>query len=206
MKKFGAHEIVIGYNHAFGKDREGSIEALRMLGEEHDFNVTVIEPVEYNGQNISSTRIRKALQEGKVSQAAEMLGRSYALSGKVVKGKGIGKEISIPTANLEVNDERKLIPKNGIYIVKVLVEGNWYNGLINIGTNPTFDSHDLSLEVNIFDFNKDIYNQEISISFIEKIRDERKFADLSKLSKQLEQDKKAALKIINNKTSWNHQK
>ncbi len=197
VKKFGAREIVIGYDHAFGKDRAGSIETLYALGDKHNFNVTVVEPVQYNGEKISSTRIRRVIKAGNVSEAAEMLGRCYALFGEVIRGKGIGTEISIPTANLKVNDERKLIPKNGIYIVRVSVRGERYNGLINIGTNPTFSYNDFSLEVNIFDFSEDIYGETIKVEFIERLRDEIKFESVDVLVEQIKEDKNKCIEFFN---------
>ena len=198
VNRLGAKEIVIGYDHAFGRDREGSIETLHKLGERYGYNVTVIEPIDYKGEKISSTRIRKVLYDGRITEASEMLGRYYSISGEVIKGKGVGRDINIPTANIKINDERKLIPKNGIYLIRSWVKGNCYNGLLYIGTNPTFNSSQFSIEANIFDFSEDIYGETIEIEFLKRIRDEIKFYNKDALIEQINKDKEEGIKFFNN--------
>jgi len=146
--------------------------------------------------SISSTRIRRALSSGDITDALKMLGRNYLFSGNVIKGKGIGKDINIPTANIKIDDESKLIPKNGIYICKIIVKGKMHNGLLNIGVNPTFNSHKLSIEANIFNFNDSIYDEKITVEIIKRLRDEKRFEDIESLVQQIQKDKEECLKFF----------
>ncbi len=196
VDKFNIKEIVIGYNHAFGRDRNGSIETLKKLSEKFSYNITIVEPVMYMDGLISSTRIRKALNSGDIADALRMLGRNYLFSGNVIKGKGIGKAINIPTANIKIDDELKLIPKNGIYICKIIVKGKMYNGLLNIGVNPTFNSHKLSIEANIFNFNDSIYDEKITVEIIKRLRDEKRFENIESLVQQIQKDKEKCMKFF----------
>jgi riboflavin kinase/FMN adenylyltransferase len=196
VKKLRVKEFVIGHNHAFGNDRKGSIKTLELLSKKFNFNVTVVDPVDYKETLISSTRIRNAIRVGNIYDARCMLGRNYSFSGKVVRGKRRLLEFNIPTANIKPNNSKKLIPKDGIYIAKILVKGDIYRGLLNIGTNPTFNEKELSLEANIFDFQDNIYDEEIIVEVIERLRDERKFVSAEELVKQIQKDKEECVKFF----------
>lgn len=196
VNKFKSKEIVIGYNHAFGKDREGSIDTLNKLSKKFNYNITLVTPVKYKGELISSSRIRKALKNGEVYDVSQMFGRNYSFSGRIIKGKGIGKTINIPTANIKIDNDTKLIPKKGTYIVKISVKGKMYNGLLNIGTKPTFNFQKISMEANIFDFNDNIYNEKITVEVIKHLRDEIKFENVEALVRQIQKDKKECTKFF----------
>lgn len=197
FEKVGVSEFVIGYDHQFGRDREGTIETIEKLGKELGFDSHVVTKQEMGDVTISSTLIRKTLfEDGNVKQAAEYLNRRYLLNGIVTHGDQRGKPIGFPTANLKPEHENKVIPKNGVYAVKVRVEGDWHGGMMNIGVRPTFEGQERTLEVNIFDFDKDIYGQTIQVRFIDRIRDEMKFEGIEDLKSQLNKDKKETLKLI----------
>ncbi|MCR4416415.1 MAG: bifunctional riboflavin kinase/FAD synthetase [Ignavibacteria bacterium] len=197
VNKIGLHTVVVGTDHHFGKNREGNPEILTELGRAFDFNVVKVEPLILDGQKISSTRIRKALMNGNVKFANEMLGKKYVLKGKVVKGNQRGATIGFPTANIEVNSKDKLIPARGVYFVEVdLVEKSFY-GMMNIGYRPTFNNtSELMLEVHIFYFDGNIYDEPITIRFIERLRDEKKFNTIEELKSQLQFDKQECFKRI----------
>ena len=196
-KKIGVSEFVIGYDHHFGKDREGSIETVEDLGRELGFDAYVVSKQEVGAQTVSSTAIRKAIsEEGNVEQAAEFLQRPYRLNGMVVHGDKRGKEIGFPTANIKPQDDRKIIPKVGVYAVKVRFEDNWYGGMMNIGYRPTFEGEEETLEVNLFDFDEDIYGKEVQVRFLSRIRDEQKFSGMDELKVQLKKDREESLKIL----------
>lgn len=195
--KIGVSEFVIGYDHHFGRDREGTIETIENLGRELGFDAYVVSKQEMEHVTISSTVIRKTLaEEGDVKTAAEFLGRKYLLNGIVMHGDERGKTIGYPTANLKPEHENKVIPKNGVYAVKVRVGTEWYGGMMNIGVRPTFDDPERTLEVHIFDFNKDIYGETIQVRFIDRIRDEQKFNGVEELKAQLDADKQKSLEIL----------
>ena len=182
--------LVIGYDHRFGSNREGNIDTLKQFASTLQFEVEEIPAQEVNQLNISSTRIRKAIDEGDIYTANEFLGYSFFMTGKVVKGKQLGRTIGYPTANVFVEDADKLIPKIGVYAVNVVVKGQRYKGMLNIGTNPTTDSDNkIKIEVNIFDFDKDIYGEDIKLEFVKWIRNEEKFANLEELKQALANDK-----------------
>ncbi len=182
----GAKEIFVGYNYRFGKGRKGDIRMLKELGEEFGFVVREIEQVSLNGEVISSTRIRQLLKNGEVEAAAKFLGRPYALCGIVVKGDGRGKGLGFPTANIA--SRHAIIPSNGVYAVKFFVRDRLYNGVVNIGMRPTFETKTLAIEVHIFDFDEDIYGEEVTIYFIRKIREEKKFSGPEELKTQIRKD------------------
>lgn len=191
--------LVIGYNHHFGRNREGSFEHLKEYGPLYGFEVEEIPAKDIDSIEISSTKIRHALQEGDVKTANSYLGHDFSLTGRVVDGKKIGREIGYPTANIFVEDKYKIIPADGVYAVKVRHSGNIYGGMLNIGNNPTVNGKHKTIEVNIFDFNKDIYEEDATIYFIERLRDEVKFNGLEELKDQLALDKINSLRILNNK-------
>ncbi len=186
--------LVIGYDHRFGSNREGNIETLKELSKVYDFHVEEIPAQEINQLNVSSTRIRKAIEEGDIVTANDFLGYHFFITGTVVKGKQLGRTIGYPTANVFVDNVDKLMPKIGVYAVNVVIDGAKYKGMLNIGTNPTTDSdNNIKIEVNIFDFDKDIYGKNIKVEFVKWIRNEEKFANLDELKEALANDKIACL-------------
>lgn len=210
VNKIGTKKLVIGYDHHFGRNREGSFEDLNELAPLYDFEVEKIPEQDINDVAVSSTKIRNALLEGNVKTAADFSGYCYSLSGRVVQGKKLGRTLGYPTANIHIEEDYKLIPANGIYAVHVRlgksspvfvsgkpVENNWMKGMLSIGHRPTFDNGDRSIEVNIFDFDRDIYGEEITICFVDRIRDEMKFESAEALVKEIERDKIKSLKLLN---------
>ena len=190
----GAKEIFVGSNYRFGKGRKGNIQMLRDLGKELGFIVREVEQVSLNSEVISSTRIRQLLINGDVEHAAKLLGRPYALCGVVIKGDGRGKGLGFPTANLA--PRHSLIPSNGVYAVRLLVRDKYYDGIVNIGLRPTFDAKSMAIEVHIFDFNEDIYGEEMTVYFANKIREEKKFDSADSLIGQITKDISAAKTIL----------
>lgn len=196
--KIGVSEFVIGYDHHFGRNREGTIETIERLGRELGYDSYVVSKREIGDQTVSSTAIRKALSvEGNVEQAAEFLQRPYRLNGTVVHGDKRGKQIGYPTANIKPEHPKKIIPKNGVYAVKVRIDDNWHNGMMNIGLRPTFEGKEPTLEVHLFDFSRDIYGMEVQVRFYHRIREEKKFDGIETLRQQLEKDEEAARKLLN---------
>ncbi len=193
-KGLNTKTLVIGYDHRFGSSREGNIDTLKKLAPPNNFIVEEILAEEINQINISSTRIRKAIDEGDLDTANSFLGYSFFITGKVVKGKQLGRTLGYPTANIYVEDPDKLLPKIGVYSVNILLNKK-YRGMLNIGLNPTTDiDKKLKIEVNIFDFNEDIYEKEVTIEFVKRIRDEKKFANLDELKAAMAEDKIECLK------------
>ncbi len=196
VEKVQPVKIMTGYDHHFGKDRQGGFEQLGHMGKQYGFDVEQVEAQYVNDARVSSTKIRKLLEGGKVLAANGFLGYEYSITGTVVSGKSIGRNIGFPTANIEVADEYKLIAAVGVYACRVEYMGTVYKGMSNIGYRPTIDHGALTIEVNIFDFNSEIYGEEITIYFVDRMRDERKFKDLDALTEQLVKDKKHALKLL----------
>jgi len=188
--------FVIGYDHRFGKNREGSIKDLQRGAEIFDYTLQEIEAKEVQESIISSTKIRTALKLGDVALAKNYLGRPYGISGKVIRGLGRGKTFGFPTANLEIQNQEKLIPKNGVYVVNVYWRYAKYQGTMNIGTNPTFDLKKKSIEVHILNFDNNIYQEILDVQFHHFLREERKFNSAEELQKQLKIDSKNAKKKI----------
>ena len=189
VEKLQVKHLIVGYDHTFGKNRSGDFSLLKKMGPELGFEVEQVEAVSYKEVNISSTQIRNALSAGNVIFANEMLGYNYSLSGTVVHGKKIGRTIGYPTANIEV-DDLKLLPKKGAYIVDVFVKNQHYKGMLSIGTNPTVNGKNVSVEVYILDFDEDIYDQEISVNFRDFLHEEIKFNGLEELMIRLDEDKR----------------
>ncbi|SMP09281.1 bifunctional riboflavin kinase/FAD synthetase [Chryseobacterium profundimaris] len=181
--------LIIGYDHSFGKNKSGNFELLQKLSKELDFEVEQMEAINIHENNISSTKVRNALLAGNIADANEMLGYPYSVSGTVVHGKKIGRTIGYPTANIET-DSVKLLPKKGAYIVEVLVKGKLYKGMLSIGTNPTVNGEKLTVEVYILDFEEDIYDEKITVTFRDFLHDEIKFEGLEKLIERLDEDKR----------------
>ncbi|MAU58511.1 MAG: riboflavin biosynthesis protein RibF [Flavobacteriaceae bacterium] len=197
IKKLNVNKIILGYDHRFGKNRESSVEDLIQLGIAYNFKVEVIDAKKINSINISSTKIRKAIQTGDVDKANLYLGKYFEINGNVVKGKGIGKKIGFPTANIIIKENYKLIPNKGVYLIKAKIKNRSYYGMMNIGNRPTLNGKNETLEVNIFNFNENIYGKSLSIFFLNKIRNEIKFDSIEKLSNQLQKDKDYCKVLIN---------
>lgn len=190
-------KLVIGYDHRFGKGRSGDIRVLSAAASEGEFDVEEISARDIDHIAISSTKIRKALEEGRLELAEEFMGHPYFLHAQVIEGKQLGRTIGYPTANLKTAEE-KLIPRAGVYFVKVEFEAQWHYGMLNIGTNPTTDADDsVKIEVHLFDYNRDIYFKSVRLQFIQRLRDEKKFDSLSELIAALDADKKDCLQLIN---------
>jgi len=195
--KIGLSKLLIGYDHLFGKDRQGNAELLNKLSRELNFEVVTIEALQKDDVIVSSTKIRKALIDGNLELANKMLNYNYFVFGTVVKGDGRGKRIGYPTANIKPESPNKLIPARGVYLVSSVIDWNKYYGMANIGFRPTFtDSTELTLEVNYFDFDKDIYNKALSVEFLSFIREERKFESLENFQKQLDKDKQICIEKV----------
>ncbi len=197
IDKLNISKIIIGYDHRFGKNRTADINDLIEFGSKYNFDVEQIDAKLINETTISSTKIRKALDDGNISIANNFLGYKYLLCGKVVKGNQIGRTIGFPTANLHINEDYKLIPKNGVYFVKSTIDNANFYGLLNIGNRPTVDGKNQTIEVHFLDFSEDIYNTIITIELIDFIRDEEKFDSLEALKNQIKKDKDIALTKIN---------
>ena len=191
-------KIIIGYDHRFGKNRAADINDLIQFGTKYNFEVEQISAQELNEIAISSTKIRTALNEGNINLANNYLGYLYSFSGKVIKGKQIGRTIGFPTANIEIQEPLKLLPKNGVYIVKCLINNQVVNGIMNIGNRPTVNGTSQSIEVHLLNFDKDIYGLEITVKMIDFIRNEQKFENLDQLKSQIQNDKIQAIKFFNN--------
>ena len=198
VDKIGTKKLVIGYDHKFGKNRSGSFEELKKDSPIYGFEVEEIPKQMIENNAVSSTKIRKALFEGRVEIANDYLGRPFCFHGTVIEGDKIGRTLDFPTANIEVGFNHKLIPAEGIYAVKVKIEQAYYKGMLNIGFRPTFGGTQKRVEVNIFNFDQNIYGKEILIEFYHKIRSEIKFENLKALKSQLQSDKIEAQQILKN--------
>lgn len=196
VDQFHIQKIIIGHDHRFGRNRTANIDDLIAFGAEYGFEVEQISAQEIQDVSVSSTKIRKALDEGNIALANDYLGYPYFLTGEVVKGKQLGRTIGFPTANLNIEEDYKKIPKNGVYIVKTFIDNAAVFGMMNIGFNPTVNGEKQTIEVNLFDFDADIYGQKLEISLLEYIREEQKFGSVDLLKEQLKQDKKTALDFV----------
>jgi riboflavin kinase/FMN adenylyltransferase len=196
VDKFKIQKIIIGHDHRFGRNRTANIDDLIAFGAEYGFEVEQISAKEIQDVSVSSTKIRKALNEGNMTLANEYLGYNYFLSGEVVKGKQLGRTIGFPTANIQIDEDYKLIPKNGVYAVKAIIEQKEVFGMMNIGFNPTVNGEKQTIEVHLFDFDADIYGQKIAVSLLHYLREEQKFGSLDLLIEQLNQDKINALGLL----------
>ena len=190
-------KIIVGYNHRFGKNRSADINVLKDFSLKYDFEVLEIKAFEVKNIKISSTKIRDAIQQGNIKLCNNYLGYNFNINGDVVKGKSIGKSIGFPTANIKIVEEYKIMPKNGVYLVRCFFEKEKLYGMMNIGFNPTFGSNDKTLEVNIFDFDKDLYGETIRIEFLNFIREEIKFENVELLQNQLIKDRENCIKHLN---------
>ena len=198
VNKLNVSTLIIGYDHHFGRNREGSFEHLQELAPLYDFVVEEIAAQEIQQVNISSTKIRISLSNGEIYAANQFLGYNYFIKGTVIAGNKMGRTIGFPTANIKVDEWYKLIPSKGVYAVRVTLDERIFDGMLNIGHRPTLNENDNeTIEVNIFNFEEDIYNKEIQIEFYERVRDEQKFDNLEALKKQLEIDKQKVIQILN---------
>jgi riboflavin kinase / FMN adenylyltransferase len=191
-------KIIIGYDHRFGKNRTANIDDLISFGAQYGFEVEQISAQEIDEISISSTKIRTALEEGDIQLANEYLGYSYFLSGTVVKGKQLGRTIGFPTANIALDEEYKLVPQNGVYVVQAEIDGNFIFGMMNIGFNPTVQGKQKTIEAHFFDFEADIYNRKIQVAILQRIRSEKKFETIELLTKQLEEDRSFSRNYLQN--------
>ena len=196
VNSFNIQKIIIGYDHRFGKNRAANIDDLIAFGDKYGFEVEQISAQEVDSVSVSSTKIRDAIANGTMAVANEFLGYNYLLSGKIIKGKQLGRTIGFPTANIKIEENYKLIPKNGVYIVKSIIQEKTVFGIMNIGLNPTVNGEDLSIEVHFLDFDIAIYNTEITVSVIDRIRDEQKFSSIDLLKAQIQKDKNYAISYI----------
>jgi riboflavin kinase/FMN adenylyltransferase len=192
----GIAEEVEGYDHMFGRDREGGIEEMKRVGNEFGFTVEILPPFTVDGEVISSTKIRHLLREGDVRRAARYLGRQYTFDGTVIKGVGRGAVLGFPTANLEPVSQKKLVPKDGVYFVRVALDKENLFGMLNIGNRPTFETdHVRTIEVNLFDFDQMIYGKRLHIQFLQRLRDEVRFASAAELVQRMQVDREECLKL-----------
>lgn len=190
VNQIGISKLIIGYDHHFGRNREGTFEDLLELANLYDFEVEQIEAQEFKDTQVSSTKIRTAIEEGDMKTARHFLGYPFMISGNVVRGAGIGRTLGFKTANIGIKDRFKIIPDNGVYAVLVNIKGTSYKGMLNIGVRPSIkDAGGRSIEVHIFEMDEDLYGLEISVSLLEKIREEKKFENIDLLKQQLEFDK-----------------
>lgn len=201
INKIGLNDLILGYDHMFGKNREGNFNTLESLSVEHSFTVDKVEEFKICGEHLSSTEIRHLLENGKIEKANELLGSEYSFEAEVIEGRKLGKVLGYPTANLELSNDYKLIPKTGIYAVKVQTGGEEYGGMMSIGTNPTVtDDKSVKCEVHIFDFAKDIYGCKVKVRFVEYLRDEKKFDTLEDLMAEMKRDEERCRALTNRET------
>ena len=198
IRDIGVKTLVIGYNHQFGRNRKGNFELLEELAPVYGFDVLEITAKEINEIKVSSTKIRKAIEAGEISTANKYLRYNFSLSGIVVEGEQIGRQMGFPTANIKIVEKHKLLPGNGVYAVKVTIQNYQYKGMLNIGSRPTInnDADCSSIEVHLFGMNEDCYNENIQVEFSTKLRDEIKFVNLEELKEQLQKDKESALLVL----------
>lgn len=191
IREYNVCGIVVGFNYRFGHKNKGDVSLLKKLCEERNIELYIISPYTYKEEVVSSTRIRKALLEGEIEDAKNMLGRYFSLSGEVIDGKKLGRTINFPTANLK-NSPEIILPKKGVYYTNVEYKGNIYKGITSVGSNPTVNGKDITVETHILDFDNNIYGDIIKLYFIDKIRNEKKFNSLEELKNQLIKDKNFA--------------
>jgi riboflavin kinase/FMN adenylyltransferase len=196
VDELNAKHIIIGYDHHFGKNRTANIDDLKIYGNTYGFTVEEISAQDIEDVAVSSTKVRQALLVGDIATANSYLGYAYFISGKVVRGKGIGKTLNFPTANIDVLETYKLIPKDGVYVVQSDIDGHKVFGMMNIGNNPTFKGNKQSIEVHFFDFDRNLYDNLLKVEILHRLRDEYKFESVDLLKTQLRNDKLDALKFI----------
>ncbi|WP_369412521.1 bifunctional riboflavin kinase/FAD synthetase [Mesonia aestuariivivens] len=196
VKKLNAKKVIIGYDHRFGRNRNADIEDLKKYGEEYGFEVEEISKQDVDEVAVSSTKIRKALKEGEIEKANKYLSSHFLLTGKIVKGKGLGKDLGFPTANLKIIEKYKLIPKNGVYVVKAHIDSEEVFGMMNIGYNPTVGGSEKTIETYFFNLDKNLYGKEIQIEMLKRIREEKKFGGVKNLIEAMKEDQEFSEKYI----------
>ena len=196
VQSFGIDHLIIGYDHRFGRNREETVEDLINAGTTYGFSVEKIEAQEIASVNVSSTKIRTALEKGQMKIATDFLNRPFRLSGKVIQGKKIGRTLGFPTANLQIEEDYKLLPSDGVFFVKTQRNGHPFYGMMNVGFRPTLEGEKRSFEVYLFDFNQDIYGEILKVDLLELIRKEKKFTSLETLKKQLQEDQAICRRLI----------
>ncbi|TDU43284.1 riboflavin kinase/FMN adenylyltransferase [Gelidibacter sediminis] len=196
VEKLHVRHVIIGYDHHFGKDRSANIDDLKAYGTEFGFEVEEISAQDVKDVAVSSTKIRNALNSGDIITATAFLGYDYYINGTVVHGKGVGKKMEFPTANISIDEPYKLIPKNGVYVISSIYNDKIIYGMMNIGINPTFEGDKTTIEAHFFDFNENLYGQKLRIYFLDRLRDERKFESVNALITQLRQDRYNAKQTI----------
>jgi riboflavin kinase/FMN adenylyltransferase len=195
LQSLHAKQVVVGYDWRFGKGRTGNPELLKQLGERYKFGVTIVGPTQLHGAPVHSTRIREAISNGELDLTAQLLGRRYSIMGEVITGEGRGRQLGFPTANINPGDQ--MLPPNGVYAIRAKLEGRLFDGVLNMGTRPTFGELKFQIESHLFDFEGMVYGKTIEIFFIQKIRDERAFPNPEALSHQIQQDVAKAKEILN---------
>tara|TARA_R110002072_G_scaffold129809_2_gene268401 strand:+ start:5058 stop:5993 length:936 start_codon:yes stop_codon:yes gene_type:complete len=198
VNQLNTSRLIIGYDHHFGKNREGNIHQLKEYSSLYDFNVEEIPAQDIDNVSVSSTKIRNALQEGSLKTANNYLGYNYMLNGTVVNGKSLGGKIGFPTANLEVKETYKLIPKTGVYIIKTVIDSVLFYGMMNIGFRPTVSGKDQTIEAHLFNFNKDLYGKNLRLELLYFLREEKKFDSIDDLIVQLKLDKENSIAYLKN--------
>ena len=196
VDQFHIHKIIIGYDHRFGRNRTANIDDLIVFGEKYGFEVEQISVQELNDISVSSTKIRKAIEEGDICLTNSYLGYDYFLTGTVVEGKQLGRTIGFPTANLNIEEDYKLIPKTGVYVVKSTIDDKVVPGIMNIGVNPTLGENTLTVEIHYLDFDANLYGKQLKVSILQYIREEQKFDSLESLKIQIQNDKEQAVSYI----------
>lgn len=189
LEKVNTKVLVVGYDHGFGRDRSGNFDEMSKINRSLNFEIIRETAIEINGQTVSSSKIRELIDNGNVKDAALMLGRKYSINGVVIKGEGRGKKLNFPTANLQLPNDYKLLPKEGVYAVDCIIHDKTYRGMSNIGVKPTFGGLQKTIEINILDFDDNIYGEKISVQFIQRMRDEKKFKNENELIDQLTIDR-----------------
>lgn len=196
VNSLNTRKLFVGYDHQFGKNREGNFDQLQDYGLSYEFSVKEISQKELDAITISSTKIRKALEEGYIEKANQYLGYNFMLTGKVIKGQNLGEKIGFPTANIFIKESYKLIPKTGAYIVRSTIKGVKVYGMMNIGYRPTVSGKHQTIEIHFFDLNKDLYDKKIKVEVLKFLRNEKKFDSVDELKEQLQLDKENSLKLI----------
>jgi riboflavin kinase/FMN adenylyltransferase len=196
VQSFNIAHLIIGYDHRFGRNREATVDDLINAGSTYGFSVEKIEAQDIASVNVSSTKIRNALEEGKMKIATAFLSRPFRLSGKVITGEKIGRTIGFPTANLQIEEDYKLLPCDGVFFVKTQHYNSCFYGMMNVGFRPTLEGEQRSFEVHLFDFDQDLYGETLQVDLLELIRKEKKFASLEELKAQLQEDQAKCRKLI----------
>ncbi len=197
IDRLNVRHVIIGYDHRFGRNRNSNITDLASYGIQNNFTVEEISKQDIDDVAISSTKIREALLQSNITKANKYLGYNFMLTGRVIKGKALGRKLNYPTANLHIEEEYKLIPKNGVYIVKSYIDGKIYFGMMNIGTNPTVNGSHQTIEAHFFDASFNLYDKKIQIELLKHIRDEKKFDSVDQLQQAMQQDEDFSREYIN---------